>query len=303
MYYNFATAKYIILDDYYSQLYGLKFKKNVEIVQVWHACGAFKKFGFSSIGKADGNTEEFERRAHGHYTKVITSSKNINKYYAEAFNIDESKVLALGVPRTDILLNNDYKEYITHKLENNYPGIKNKKIITYAPTFRGGPKERQNFKLELDPVKILENIGEDYVIILKLHPSVKNGIEDVINIPNNLKDRILNLNSETDINDLIMVSDILISDYSSVVFEGAFLNKKMILFAYDKEEYLAERDFYYDYDNFVPGPIAYTNDDIIKIIKENKFDLEKVNKFKKEFFDYTDGKSSERFVEYIFNEK
>lgn len=302
MYYNFATAKYIILDDYYMQLYGLTFKKNVEVVQVWHACGAFKKFGFSSIGKADGNTEEFERRAHSHYTKVITSSKNINKYYAEAFNIDESKVIALGVPRTDILLDKDYKDYIRHKLENDNPSIKGKKIITYAPTFRGGPKERQNFKLELDPVKILENIGEDYIIILKLHPSVKNGIEDVISIPSNLKNKIINLNSETDINDLIMVSDILISDYSSVIFEGAFLNKKMILFAYDKDEYLKERDFYYEYDSFVPGPIAYTNDDIIKLINENKFDLEKVNKFKEEFFDYTDGKSSERFVEYIFNE-
>ena len=76
----------------------------------------------------------------------------------------------------------------------------------------------------------------------------------------------------------------------------------MILFAYDKDEYLKERDFYYEYDSFVPGPIAYTNDDIIKLINENKFDLEKVNKFKEEFFDYTDGKSSERFVEYIFNE-
>ncbi|MGG7079208.1 bifunctional glycosyltransferase/CDP-glycerol:glycerophosphate glycerophosphotransferase [Clostridium sardiniense] len=303
MYYNFATAKYIILDDYHRQLYGLKFKPEAEVVQVWHACGAFKKFGFSSVGKGDGNTAEFEQRAHGHYTKVITSSKNINKHYAEAFNIDESNVIPLGVPRTDILFDTDYRDFIRNKLESEHPIIRGKKIITYAPTFRGSPKERQNFKLELDPVKILKEVGEDYVIIFKLHPSVKNGLGNVITIPKEFKNRIINLNSNTDINDLIMVTEILISDYSSVIFEGALLDKKMILFAYDKESYLAERDFYYEYDEFVPGPIAYTNNDIIKIINEDKFDATKVSEFKKEFFDHADGKSSERFVEYIFNEK
>lgn len=303
MYYNFATAKYIILDDYYRQLYGLKFKPEAEVVQVWHACGAFKKFGFSSIGKGDGNTTEFEQRAHGHYTKVITSSKNINKHYAEAFNIDESKVIPLGAPRTDILFDTDYGDFIRNKLESEHPSIRGKKIITYAPTFRGNAKERQKFKLELDPVKILKSVGEDYVIIFKLHPSVKRGLGDVIAIPKEFQSRIINLNSKTDINDLIMVTEVLISDYSSVIFEGALLDKKMILFAYDKKSYIAERDFYYDYDEFVPGPIAYTNDDIIRIINEDKFDETKISEFKKEFFDHADGKSSKRFVEYIFDEK
>ncbi|MGV3026914.1 bifunctional glycosyltransferase/CDP-glycerol:glycerophosphate glycerophosphotransferase [Clostridium thermobutyricum] len=299
MYLDFSRAKYIILDDYYRQIYGLKFRKKAEVIQVWHACGAFKKFGFSSIGKGDGNPKEFEERAHSAYTKVITSSKNIIPKYAEAFNISEKNILPLGVPRTDILLDEAYRLYKKNDLEENYPNIKGKKIILYAPTFRGNTKQRQNFKLELNPVQLLKGIDEDYVLILKLHPSVKNGLNDVV-IPKELENRVINMNSSTEINDLIIASEIVITDYSSVVFEASLLEKKIIMYAYDKNEYLAERDFYYDYDSFVPGVIAEKNEDIIRIINENEFDLKKVREFRDKFFDDCDGQASKRFVETIF---
>ncbi|WP_195972252.1 bifunctional glycosyltransferase/CDP-glycerol:glycerophosphate glycerophosphotransferase [Clostridium thermobutyricum] len=299
MYLDFSRAKYIVLDDYYRQIYGLKFRKKAEVIQVWHACGAFKKFGFSSIGKGDGNPKEFEERAHSAYTKVITSSKNIIPKYAEAFNISEKNILPLGVPRTDILLDEAYRLYKKNDLEENYPEIKGKKIILYAPTFRGNTKQRQNFKLELNPVQLLKGISEDYVLILKLHPSVKNGINDVV-IPKELENRVINMNSSTEINDLIIASEIVITDYSSVVFEASLLEKKIIMYAYDKNEYLAERDFYYDYDSFVPGIIAEKNEDIIRIINENEFDLKKVREFRDKFFDDCDGQASKRFVETIF---
>ncbi|WWU64839.1 CDP-glycerol glycerophosphotransferase family protein [Clostridium baratii] len=302
MYYNFATAKTILLDDYYRQLYGLKFRSGTEVVQVWHACGAFKKFGFSAIGKRDGNSQKFEENAHLHYTKVITSAKEINKHYAEAFHIKEENVLPLGVPRTDILFDENYKKDIENKLLKEYPELVGKKIITYAPTFRGGAKERQDFKLELDPVEILNSIDDDYAIVFKLHPSVKNGLSGSMNIPEHLSNRILNLDSSVDVNELLIITDILITDYSSVLFEAALLDKKILLYAYDKEEYLGERDFYYDYDDFVPGPIAYNNEGIIEIIKEGKFDINKVRSFKNRFFDHNDGKASKRLVDYITNE-
>ncbi|MGL4849518.1 MAG: bifunctional glycosyltransferase/CDP-glycerol:glycerophosphate glycerophosphotransferase [Clostridium sp.] len=302
LYTNMARAKYIVLDDYYRQQYGLKFKNKVEVVQVWHACGAFKKFAFSAVGKGDGNPLWFEKRAHASYTKVITSSKDVIPQFAEAFNVPKENVLPLGVPRTDILLDEDYRVFRKRNFESQYPKLKGKKIITYAPTFRGNARERQSFKVELNATQILRGVGEDYVIVFKLHPSVKNGF-NINTIPKDLKDRVINMDSSADINDVIMISDIVISDYSSVVFEAALLNKKMIMYAYDKEEYLGERDFYFDYDEFVPGPIARKNEDIISIINNDDFDMEKVKEFKEKFCDSCDGKSSERFVNSIFNEK
>ena len=299
MYYNFATSKFILIDDYYRQLYGLKIRKGSELIQVWHACGAFKKFGFSAIGKSDGNSLEFEKKAHLHYSKVLTSSKEVNKYYSEAFNINKENILSFGVPRTDILLNKEYQEFIKLNLESLYPIIKNKNVITYAPTFRGGIEARKNFKLQLDLERILKELGNDYVIILKLHPSVNYECIDLSNMPNDYKNRILNINSDFDINKILLVTDILISDYSSVIFEAALLNKKILMYAYDKDEYLSERDFYYNYDNFVPGPIAYNNEDVINIIKENKFDMEKVKSFKNKFFNLEAGSATKKLVDYI----
>ena len=299
MYYNFATSKFILIDDYYRQLYGLKIRKRSELIQVWHACGAFKKFGFSAIGKSDGNSLEFEKKAHLHYSKVLTSSKEVNKYYSEAFNINKENILSFGVPRTDILLNKEYQEFIKLNLESLYPIIKNKNVITYAPTFRGGIEARKNFKLQLDLERILKELGNDYVIILKLHPSVNYECIDLSNMPNDYKNRILNINSDFDINKILLVTDILISDYSSVIFEAALLNKKILMYAYDKDEYLSERDFYYNYDNFVPGPIAYNNEDVINIIKENKFDMEKVKSFKNKFFNLEAESATKKLVDYI----
>lgn len=298
MYYHFARAKYIILDDYYRQLYGYEFNKDTEIIQLWHACGAFKKFGFSAIGQGESNTFNFEKRAHQHYTNVITSAKEINKYYAEAFNIPENKVLNLGVPRTDSMLNADYREYIRLKLEKDYPEIKGKKVITYAPTFRGNPKERKNFNCELDYTHLINELGDSYVLILKLHPVVN---EESVQIPEQYRDKILNLTSYKDINDLLIVTDILITDYSSVIFEYSLLERPTILFAYDLEDYIDERNFYYDYQELVPGPIAKTNEELIQLIKNNRFDFNKIRNFKNKFFDYTDGESTKRVVEYIIS--
>jgi len=300
MYYHFARAKYIILDDYYRQLYGYRFKKETEIIQVWHACGAFKKFGFSAIGQGECNPLSFEKRAHQHYTKVITSAKEINKYYAEAFNISEDKVLNLGVPRTDKILDADYRKFTRLKLEKDYPQIKGKKVITYAPTFRGSPKVRKHFKCELDYTRLIDELGEDYVLILKLHPVVN---KECVQIPADYRDKIINLTHYKEMNDVLIITDLLITDYSSVIFEYGLLERPMLLFAYDLEDYLDERNFYYDFENLVPGPIVHTNDELIQMIKNNQFDMTKIKLFKKKFFDEVDGKSTKRLVKYLIENK
>ncbi|MGL6107353.1 bifunctional glycosyltransferase/CDP-glycerol:glycerophosphate glycerophosphotransferase [Romboutsia sp.] len=299
MYYNFARAKFILLDNYYRQIYGYRFKEKTEIIQLWHACGAFKKFGFSAIGQADSNSRSFEENAHRNYTKVLTSSKNINKHYAEAFNIDEEKILNIGIPRTDGILNEEYREFIKLNLENMYPQIKGKKIITYAPTFRGNPRQRKNFKCELDYETILKELGDEYVIILKLHPAVTEKFE-ILN--DEYKDRVLNLTKYKDINDILSITDILITDYSSVIFEYALLDRPIILFAYDLDSYVDERNFYYEYNELVPGPIVKTNKEIIDCIQSNKFDFNKINEFKNKFFDFKDSNGTKRIVEFMRKE-
>ncbi|HBM4659652.1 TPA: CDP-glycerol glycerophosphotransferase family protein, partial [Listeria innocua] len=84
--------------------------------------------------------------------------------------------------------------------------------------------------------------------------------------------------------------------YSSVVFDFSIMEKPVLFYAYDLEGYLGERNFYYNYEEFVPGPIVRTNEEVIGAIKANDFDLEKVRVFKERFFDDLDGNSAERIV-------
>lgn len=298
LYYDLGTSKYIVLDDYYNQLYGLKTREKSEIIQLWHAAGAFKKFGMSSIGSIDSNSYEFEKNAHQNYTKVIVSGEEVAAHYADAFGVPESNVQALGVPRTDLFFDEDYKKFIKEKYLETYPILKNKKVVGYTPTFRGRPGARASFKLELDIKLLKEQLGDEYIIVLKLHPSVTKAVR----IPEEYKDYVLNL-SKNDVNNVLIMSDILVTDYSSIVFDYALLDRPMIFFAYDLDDYLDERGFYYEYKDFVPGPIAKNTDEIANLILENEFDSEKNEQFKNKFFDSLDGKAGKRVVENLFLQK
>ncbi|MED1468588.1 CDP-glycerol:glycerophosphate glycerophosphotransferase [Bacillus salipaludis] len=291
-YYHLGNAKIILLDDYYNQLYHLKIRKGTEVIQTWHACGAFKKFGFSAQGYRDSNSLYFEKGAHTMYTKVITSSAKIVPHYAEAFNKTEDKVFPLGVPRTDIFFDKEFIEFTKRKYLLKYPELRNKKIILYAPTFRGTARERVKFDLELDLEKMKKSLSEEYILILKLHPSVKEGIQ----VPNHLSNFVLNLSDIGDVNELLLITDLLITDYSSVIFEYSLLKRPMVFFSYDLEYYLSERGFYYEYKDLVPGPIATTTGEVIKYIKNGYYSEHKMNTFVNHFFDDQDGLSTERFT-------
>lgn len=294
--YYISTSKYILLDDYYPQIYKYKIKDNVEVIQLWHACGAFKTFGFSRLGKSGGPGPRSKN--HRNYTKAIVSSSTIRRHYAEAFGISESRVISTGVPRTDIFFDESYKQEKVSELYEKYPILKDKKIIMFAPTFRGNGQKSAYYdfdKFKIDKLK--ESLGDDYMVIMKLHPFIKN----IPEISEDHKDFIIDLSSEREINDILFVADILITDYSSVCFEYSLLNRPMIFFAYDLEEYIDSRDFYYPYQSFVPGPIARTTDDIVNIIRTGNFEIEKLDKFRNKFFDHFDGKSTKRVVDMLMN--
>jgi CDP-ribitol ribitolphosphotransferase len=110
------------------------------------------------------------------------------------------------------------------------------------------------------------------------------------------------VSSYREINDLLLVTDILITDYSSVCFEYALLKKQMIFFSPDLAEYMSSRNFYYDYLDFIPGSFATNTNELISQIKDQKIDIKRIDDFVHFFFDDLDGKSSERFVEYLAND-
>lgn len=296
--YMMATSKFFIIDDYYFPVYAITPRKNTNVIQVWHACGAFKKFGYDTINKGHGANNDYinDIKIHSNYDAVLVSSKEVAKHYATAFNMDVNKVYATGVPRTDVFYDETIIENAKHKVYESFPQLQGKKVILYAPTVRGNGQTDMSFTHTLDYELIHQSLAKDTVFALKMHPFVKVRLK-------NKYANIIDLSDYKDINHLMMISDMLISDYSSVIFEYSIMEKPIIMYAPDKDDYIEERDFYYDYDSFVPGPIVTTTQELIDSMDLDSFDLSKVKAFKYKFFDDHDGKSSKRFVDTFIKSK
>ncbi|MGG0836287.1 CDP-glycerol glycerophosphotransferase family protein [Bacillus paralicheniformis] len=294
MAYHFATSKIIFIDDFYPLIYPLKIRKNAELVQLWHAVGAFKTFGYSRIGLPGGPSPHSKN--HKNYTKVIVSSESIRKHYAEGFSVSIDNVIATGVPRTDFFFDETKKALVKERLYTEFPFLKDKKVILFAPTFRGNGQQSAHYPFEvLNFERLYHELKDEYIFLFKIHPFVKNDI----NIPYQYSDFFYDFSSFREINELLLVTDILVTDYSSVCFEYALLNKPMIFFSYDVDDYIRKRDFYYDYFSFIPGPLAKTSEQMISIIKNEDYNFEKIDSFVRYFFDDLDGKASERVVDQI----
>lgn len=294
--YYLATSKVILIDDYIRSVYEIKKRKDNYLIQVWHACGAFKTFGFSRLSK-EGCWPQ-ESRSHRTYDYCTVSSKKVAKHYAEAFGMNINSIISTGVPRTDIFFDDAYKHETREKIYASYPMLKDKKVILFAPTFRGSSKKEGNYPhYRFDYEKIFDKFGDEYKIIVKHHPHVNNKFT----IPENYKDKIIDLSGNEELNDLLFITDVLITDYSSVIFEASLLNIPMLFYAFDLQEYISLRGFYYEYLSFVPGKVVYSMDEILMSLTQNDFEAEKIEKFKKEFFDDFDGNSGRRVCELIEN--
>ena len=296
--YLIATSKYIFLDDFYPIIYALKLRPGTELIQLWHAMGAFKTVGYSRLNK-DGGPQKHSL-THKNYTGTIVSSEHIRKDYAEAFGISIDKVHALGIPRTDIFFDKKYDAKVKNRLYKKYPVLKEKKVILFAPTFRGNGQKTAHYNFEwFDFEKFSEEFKDDYVCIFKLHPFIKNRPNYKIE-----KDPFyIDLTSEREINDLLFVTDILITDYSSVIFEYSFFKKPVIFFAPDLEEYKHSRDFYYPLSKYTYGPVVKDFKTLLNTVKKAKVDTKKLDKFYDYFCSSCDGKSTKRVVDFFMNKK
>ena len=283
-----AKAKYIFVDDFYPLIYPIPLRKETELIQVWHAVGAFKTVGFARKQ----NKDRFSM-THRNYTGAIVSSEAIRKDYAKAFRMELGQVYSTGVPRTDIFWNQDYVDKKKQELYERYPILKDKKVILFAPTFRGNNVNQAYYDWSKIDFKAFQNkFSEEYVCIVKMHPFVKNKCEQILD-----PSFYLDLTGEREINDLLLVTDTLITDYSSVIFEAALLDIQVIFFAYDLEEYIAERDFFYPYESYTYGPVVKSQEELELAILHEKDCSEKKKKFVTYFMASCDGASTKRVVE------
>ena len=304
---DMSTASCVFVNESNSALGAFTMRKDTKLIQLWHACGAFKKWGYSVADKSFGDDKKNLEMYSGHrnYHLVPVSGAEVCWAYEEAFGLQgQSDIIRpMGVSRTDVFFSEDkkaqaYEEFYKWAEQLGDIHVKGRKVIVYAPTFRGDIRGAKSPD-QLD-VQLLAQLREEYVVLLKQHPFV----QEAFCIPEECRDFCVEMKKELSMEELLMVADILVTDYSSVVFEYALMHRPMFFFAYDIEDYYDERGFYYPYEEFVPGPIVRTTEELLHHIRHIKqYDRKRLEQFRDRYMSGCDGHSTERILDYVLNKE
>ncbi len=291
--YYLATSRVFIVDDYFFPIYVIRPRPGTTIIQTWHACGAFKKVGYSLLDRSFGADEALVDRVtiHSNYDVCLVASQASAPAYAEAFRQPLDRFRSdLGIPRTDVFFGDDRIARTRAAVRSRYGLAEDRRIILYAPTFRGDTITNAHATDDLDLAVLRASLADDHVLLVRLHPFVRSATA----IGPDLADFAIDVSDYPDINELMLVSDVLVTDYSSAIFEFALLDRPMVFFAPDYETYERERGFYFDYRTGVPGPIFETSEALAAFLRARVFDLERVARFREASFDVADGHATAR---------
>lgn len=297
---DIATAKYVFMNEASNCIGSVKLRPETKITQLWHGCGAFKKFGLSTADLIFGDTrkEQLKHPYYENYSLVTVSSPEVAWAYEEAMNLSSRKeiIKATGSSRTDVFYDEEFIKSAYETLYDIVPQARGKKVILYAPTFRGRVARAQTSKM-FNIEMFYENFSDEYIVLFKHHPLV----QKLPVIPHEFSDFAIDVTRLMDIEDLLCVSDICITDYSSLVFEYSLFEKPIIFFAFDLDTYFDWRGFYYDYFEMSPGPVCSTNLEMIDYIKniDTRFDKQRVKDFRYKFMRSCDGNATKRILEEV----
>lgn len=291
--YHLSTAKYLLKNQSIGEI--ITKKKGQIYIQLFHGNGVMKKQGYDV-------NEAIERPVVSHakeWDYYIANDENDEKTIRSATGYN-GKIEILGMAAVDTVINNCKDEQKKQNVLKHLNINNSKKNILYAPTFRDYDLDKNIINI---PIKELSKL-KDYNIIIRLHPLVRTKVDkSLFNL-----DNFINGCNYPDVSDILAITDILITDYSSVFYEYMPKNSPIIFYPYDFDKYVALRGgFYVDYKKELPGPICYTEKELLNVIK--KIDeiypqyIEKRRKFNKKYNNLSDGKASERLVNNLINNK
>ncbi len=296
--YHLATARLFVVDDYFFPMYVIRPRAGTARVQTWHAAGAFKKIGYSVLDKSFGADERLVGRVaiHANYTLCLMPSDEATRHYMEAFRQPRERFSsALGLPRTDLFFDPAHRARAVAAIRARYDLPAGRRVLLYAPTFRGDTMHGARYDDSLDLATLHRGLGDGWVVLLRLHPFVTRAASLDAAPPTFVRD----VSDWPDMNELMFVADLLVTDYSSAIFEFALLGRPMAFLAPDADAYERERGFYLDFRRDMPGPIFETTEDLGAWIAAGDLDPARTIAFARSSFVVADGHASERFVDRV----
>lgn len=280
--------------------------KHTIYIQTWHGTPLKKlAMDMKEVYMPGTTTEKYKenfRKEVQNWDYLLSPNEYSTQIFKRAFQFNKT-VIEAGYPRNDFLYtDNNFKKISALKKKNKLP--LDKKIILYAPTWRDNhfySKGKYKFDLRLDLRNLQEQLGKDYIILLRMHYLVAEQF--------NLSEYdgfVYDFSSYLDINEIYLMADLLITDYSSVFFDYANLKRPIIFYTYDIESYRDRlRGFYFNLENEAPGPVVHTNEELVSAILN--YEMKGLGKFKKKYNEFynrycylENGDSSEKVVKKIF---
>lgn len=297
-------AKYWIINTRLPKWF-YKSSNNIYL-QTWHGT-PLKRLGLDieDVQMPGTNTKLYRQN-------IITESKrwdymvSPNRYstdiFERAFQVERSKIIETGYPRNDKLVNEQHNADYIQRIKKSLNIPTDKKVVLYAPTWRDDKfitKGTYELNLNLDIEKMRQQLSDDFVILLRMHYLVVTRVEENDAF-------VIDVSDYKDIAELYLISDILITDYSSVMFDFGVLKRPQIFYAYDLEDYGDRlRGFYMDYKHSLPGPIVENEDELIKALQNSNqlstLYADKLNQFYQKYCSLEDGKASKKVIDHLMN--
>ncbi|MDO5539796.1 MAG: CDP-glycerol glycerophosphotransferase family protein [Eubacteriales bacterium] len=275
----YANARCVVICDNFLPVASCKKRPETTVIQLWHACGALKKFGYDT-------TEDIPSYYKGNVLKncdyVTVSSKWCVPHFSSAMKLPKERFLASGISRTDFYYRTDFLENVRSRFKKEYPQAQGKKVILWAPTFRGNAAMARVCGEEAVD-DLAGRLDEGYYLIKSLHPHLMSKDEPKPGMT---------------AEELLVVTDLLITDYSSILFDYLIFRRPLVLFAPDLDIYEKKRGFYMDYHS-LPGTLVTDERELYSgVMKELKeYDLTKMEKTFDTYMGACDGHATERIME------
>ena len=295
--YHMATSRIIFMDNVFLPFSAVKLKKNTELVQLWHGTGALKKFGLDC---EEGWIKNLAVDTNKNTTHFIVGSRWMKNIYKTAFEAEDDKIFSIGCPRTDLFFNKTVLQEKRDEFFQSYPELSDKKIVLYAPTFRDDEYSACKIKLHLDIDKLMSNLDDSYALGLRLHPRIADKINLDEYYHGQYQNKVFDFSTYDKLNTLLICCDILITDYSSIIYEYALMKKPMIFYSYDLSKFKEfSRGFYEDYKTTVPGPVVFNTEQVADLIKNYPAENYNLDKFTDIYLENCDGNSRKRLYDLL----
>ena len=284
--YYIQTSGLVVVDNAYFPVHVMPHRPQTTVVQVWHAAGALKRFGLDAPVLRRPSERRF---LHRHYDYVVVGGEAARVPYSSALRTPVDRVLALGSPRTDLLFDEAAMAAARARILDAHPELRDRRVVLYAPTFRGAG-EAKRAAPGFDPVRLRELLPPEYALVLKTHPNLP---EDAT--PTAGYDAVLPRTE--DVNEIFTLTDVLVTDYSSSIFDWALLRRPLVLLVPDLERYEGDPGMYLDYRTQMIGSQVTDTDGVAAAILADDRDFAGWDEFVRQHLGACDGRASARFAD------